>query len=206
MPDEHHCCVLEFATLIPPLYILRHGQTEWNAERRIQGSLDSALTATGRAQADVQRRILKARNLQGFRAVSSPQGRAFQTAAIALAGLFDWIDTDSRVAEIGVGEWEGLARNALLTDSVADESEESALDLYDRAPGGEGFVRLHLRCEAFLQSLTHPTVIVTHGITSRMLRLIALDMDICEIGTLPGGQGVVYYLQNGEMQQLSIGA
>ncbi|WP_300058074.1 histidine phosphatase family protein [uncultured Roseobacter sp.] len=192
--------------MYPPLYILRHGQTEWNAAHRIQGGLDSPLTEVGRAQAQAQRELLARCDLAGFQALSSPQGRAFQTAAIALDGLFGRIDTDARLAEIGVGDWEGLARTELTVDRVVDESEESALDLYNRAPGGEGFVALHARCKAFLDSLQGPSVLVTHGITSRMLRLIALDQDICEIGMLPGGQGVIYHLEHGRMRQLAIGA
>lgn len=194
------------AAMFPPLYILRHGQTEWNAQHRIQGGLDSPLTALGRAQAQTQRELLRDEMLDGFQALCSPQGRAFQTAAIALEGLFNSISTDARLAEIGVGAWEGLPRTELVIDGAVDESEESALDLYNRAPGGEGFVALHARCKAFLEELSGPSVLVTHGITSRMLRLIALDLDICEIGMLPGGQGVIYHLENGTMRQLSIGA
>ncbi|WP_299783510.1 histidine phosphatase family protein [uncultured Roseobacter sp.] len=192
--------------MIPPLYILRHGQTEWNAQHRIQGSLDSPLSELGRAQAAAQGRILQTRDLTDFRALCSPQGRCFQTAAIALEGLFGRIDTDPRLTEIGVGDWEGLRRDELIIDRAIDESEESALDLYERAPGGEGFSALHDRCRSFLGDLSEPAVLVTHGITSRMLRLIVLDKDVSEIGMLPGGQGVIYYLENGQMQQLTIGA
>lgn len=192
--------------MTPPMYILRHGQTIWNAEHRIQGGLDSALTEQGIAQARDQNRILGRLDLRGFQAVCSPQGRAFHTASIALNGLFATIKTDDRLAEISVGEWEGMRRDALVIDGPVDESEESALDLYNRAPGGEGFTGLHARCRTFLRELSKPSVLVTHGITSRMLRLIVLDKDISEIGMLPGGQGVVYHLEDREMKCLSIGA
>ncbi|MBW4708680.1 histidine phosphatase family protein [Roseobacter sp. YSTF-M11] len=192
--------------MTPPVYVLRHGQTEWNAQHRIQGRLDSPLTRLGRAQAQQQREILSARDLRDFQVICSPQGRAFHTASIALEGLARAIHTDRRLSEIAVGEWEGLRRNALGADQPMDESEESALDLYERAPGGEGFAALHARCAEFLADLRRPSVLVTHGITSRMLRLIILGKDISEIGMLPGGQGVVYHLEDGEMNRLSIGA
>ncbi|WP_298911745.1 histidine phosphatase family protein [uncultured Roseobacter sp.] len=192
--------------MIPPVYILRHGQTEWNAQHRIQGRLDSPLTEQGRAQARAQRQILGSCDLTGFQALCSPQGRAFHTASIALDGLVAAINTDQCLSEIAVGDWEGMRRDELIIDRPMDESEESALDLYERAPGGEGFVALHARCRAFLERLSQPSVLVTHGITSRMLRLIILEMDISEIGRLPGGQGVVYHLENKEMKRLSIGA
>ncbi|WP_299504847.1 histidine phosphatase family protein [uncultured Roseobacter sp.] len=191
---------------MPPLYILRHGQTVWNAEHRIQGRLDSPLTAEGKAQARAQNNILRGLDLKGFQAFCSPQGRAFHTASIALEGLVPAVHTDPRLAEIFVGAWEGLRRDELVVDRPVDESEESALDLYERAPGGEGFQGLHARCTAFLADLQGPSVLVTHGITSRMLRLIILGKDIAEIGMLPGGQGVVYHLEDGEMHRLTIGA
>lgn len=190
----------------PPVYILRHGQTTWNAEHRFQGRLDSALTPLGREQAAMQNTLLKGCDLSGFQAYCSPQGRAFHTASIALAGLFGSISTDVRLAEIGLGAWEGRRRDEIATDRIVDESEESTLDLLERAPGGEGFAALHKRCTGFLQALQGPSVLVTHGITSRMLRLVLLDRDISEIGMLPGGQGVVFHIENGEQRKLSIGA
>ena len=182
----------------PDLYILRHGQTEWNAEHRIQGGMDSPLTAKGRQQAAQQQRLLCAEDLHGYRAFVSPQGRAQATADIALAGLDLQRHADPRLAEIGVGDFEGLRRDELVSDRPVDESEESALDLYERAPGGEGFQALHARCLAFLDELQGPSLLVTHGITSRMLRVIALDLDIADIGRVGGGQGVVYHISNGQ--------
>ncbi|MEP2641628.1 histidine phosphatase family protein [Roseobacter sp.] len=192
--------------MFPPVYILRHGQTEWNAQLRIQGRLDSRLTDLGRDQARAQRGILQARDLSGFGALSSPQGRAFHTAAIALEGIAPCIETDTRLMEIGVGAWEGLYRVDLPLTQPQDQSEESALELYRMAPGGEGFAALHRRCHEFLTDLSKPSILVTHGITSRMLRLVLLGRDISEIGDLPGGQGVIYHLEHGKMHQLTIGA
>jgi probable phosphoglycerate mutase len=190
----------------PPLYILRHGQTVWNAERRIQGSLDSDLTQTGISQAEAQRRILERRDLAGFSALSSPQGRALRTADLALSGLVARIETDQRLREIGVGAWEGLRRIEIAPDAPADESEESALELYEKAPRGEGLHALRDRCTSFLSDVQGPSILVTHGITSRMLRLILLGMSTGEIGDLPGGQGVVFFVENGVQIKLSIGA
>ena len=193
-------------TSYPPLYILRHGQTEWNAEHRIQGGLDSPLTELGKVQARAQHEILARRDLSGFAAWTSPQGRAFHTASIALNGVVPTIQTDPRLTEIGVGAWEGLRRDELVIDRAMDESEESALDLYERAPDGEGFQALRVRCKAFLDELQGPAVIVTHGITSRMLRLVVLDRNISEIAGVEGGQGVVFQLVDGLQTKLSIGA
>lgn len=182
----------------PPLYILRHGETEWNAQGRLQGRYDSALTQRGRAQALAQRAILLRRDLTGFTAVSSPQGRAYQTAAIALDGVIDDIHTDERLGEIGLGDWAGQTRSLLMEEAQV----KSGFDLYERAPGGEGFAALRLRAAAFLADLQGPSVVVTHGITSRMLRLIALGLPMAALTELPGGQGVVFHLESGIQTRL----
>ena len=67
----------------PELYILRHGETYWNAENRMQGELNSPLTEKGLRDAARQGQILSARDLSGFAFFTSPQGRAdriWQTA------------------------------------------------------------------------------------------------------------------------------
>ena len=187
----------------PPLYILRHGQTTWNAEHRIQGRLDSPLTDQGRTQAQHQNVILKSQNLAGFSAYCSPQGRAVETAKRALDGLNITPTYDTRLAEIGVGDWEGLRRDDLIVDRPLDESEESALDLYERAPGREGFQALHARCLAFLSDLKGPSILITHGITSRMLRVILQDLSIADIGSIEGGQGIVFHMTDGHSNHLT---
>ena len=168
--------------------------------------MDSPLTELGVAQALAQHEILKKQNLEGVTAFCSPQGRAFQTASIAMRGLLPAIETDSRLREIGVGDWQGHLVSDVPVAGILDESDESVFDLYERAPGGEGFAALKDRCHAFLMHLSGPAIVVTHGITSRMLRLILLGQHISEMGSLPGGQGVVYHLKDGVQFKLTIGA
>ncbi len=185
---------------LPPLYVLRHGETDWNAQNRLQGRFDSPLTGTGRAQAQAQHRILSTRDLTGFSAFTSPQGRAFHTASIALRGMVGAIATDDRLREIGVGDWAGRVRSDLL--ALAPDARDT-FDLYAYAPGGEGFDALHRRCTAFLDDLDGPAVLITHGITSRMLRLIALGLEPDALRDLPGGQGVVFYIENQRQNRLT---
>ncbi len=189
-------------TAWPDIYFLRHGQTEWNAEGRVQGSLESRLNDLGRKQAGAQRDILSTRDLRGFSGWTSPQLRARETAEIALTGLLPRITPDARLAEITLGDWEGQLYAELDIPFAASEADERAIDVFDRAPGGEGFAALHARCLSFLQDLSGPAVLVTHGVTSRMMRAILLDMDICELGSLPGGQGVVFHVTGGDHRRL----
>ena len=185
------------------LYVLRHGQTEWNAAGRWQGRENSPLTALGRKQAARQRVILGDLDLSNARAFSSPQGRAVETAGIAVAPLMGEVSTDVRLREIDVGEWTGRLR-AELHPAGAEASEFDADDiaLYGGAPGGEGLDALRTRCAAFLAGLGGPAVIVAHGITSRMLRVLALGLEEDALAEMPGGQGVVHHLSNGAQRRL----
>lgn len=183
----------------PPLYILRHAETEWNVQGRLQGSFDSALTTRGHEQAQSQRDILSRCDLSKFIAISSPQGRAVETATRVLDGLIAPIQQDSRLREIGLGDWAGQERGPLLaTHKIAD-----GFALYEHAPGGEGFAALHTRCAAFLNSLSGPAVLMTHGITSRMLRLIILGHPIDFLPQMEGGQGVVFQLFDNKQTRLT---
>ena len=186
-----------------PIYVMRHGETTWNAEGRFQGGLNSPLTERGRAQAQQIEETLSALDLTGFDVRVSPQGRAFETAAIALARQVPFLHTDARLREIEVGEWSGKLRAEFITPNLTcEDTPDGPLALYEHAPGGEGYTRLRARCEDFLSSLTAPTLCVTHGITSRMLRTVALGRTSATLGDLPGGQGVVFVVENKEHRQL----
>ncbi len=185
-----------------PLYILRHGETEWNAAGRLQGHYDSPLTARGRAQAAEQRAILSNLDLTGYRAICSPQGRAQQTARLALEGLIAEMHQDDDLREIGLGTWAGRNRAELMARCKAQDG----FDLYELAPEGEGFQRLHARCSRFLERLGGPAVLITHGITSRMLRLILTQNPISALREMPGGQGVVFHVEGGRQKRLKLGA
>lgn len=187
---------------LPPLYVLRHGETEWNRTGRLQGSFDSALTDLGKAQARAQSDLLKSVSLQGFMALSSPQGRALETARIALEGHEIVVHTADDLREIGLGDWAGLARQPLIDAHALQDG----FDIYERAPGGEGFAALHSRCAQFLAGLDSPTILVTHGITSRMIRLIATGRPVCDLRAIGGGQGVVFHVMDGVQKRLRLGA
>ena len=189
-----------------PVYVLRHGQTKWNVQNRLHGHKDSPLTPLGRRQAQQQHAVLERCQLAGFRAYSSPQTRAVVSATIAFGEMFPDIHTDDRLREIGIGEWAGQFRQDVGMDRPFDATCEVGLDRYEQAPGGEGFAALADRCTQFLERLTDPAVIMTHGVTSRMLRLMWLRQDINQIGRIDGGQGVVFQLRDNRQHRLTIGA
>ena len=177
----------------PELYILRHGETEWNATNRMQGRLNSPLTDKGERDAARQGNILRGLDLSGFAFLSSPSGRAFQTAAIACGPLAEAIHTDPRLMEIDVGDWSGRLRD----DLPMPDGPDPLLQQYDMAPNGEGLDALATRAQAFLDDLTGPAVLVTHGITSRALRSILVGPEALGPSSVHGGQGVVYHVKDG---------
>ena len=186
----------------PELYVLRHGETEWNVAGRMQGRLHSPLTAKGIEQAHTQKRILEAVDLAGFEIISSPQTRALHTAIEIFALSAAQIRTDPLLCEVDIGDWQGRMRAELTIEGDAKMTDDGPLAFYEQAKGGEGFDALRRRCEMFLQSLKSPAVLVTHGITSRMLRVVALGLPMDGMVDLPGGQGVVFHISNGAHEVL----
>ena len=87
------------------LYFVRHGQTEWNAIRRMQGQMNSNLNDRGRAQADVNGQFLATRNIEAL--FASPLDRTRQTAEIVNQHLSLPIAFDERIMEWDCGDWSG---------------------------------------------------------------------------------------------------
>lgn len=182
---------------LPELYVIRHGETEWNREGRWQGALDSPLTELGRTQAKEVGALLREIGVAPatHQYFVSPQGRARATARILLDGEAE-ARVDERLSEIGVGDWAGLRRSEIIAAAGLPDGA-SFLDLYRAAPRGEPFEALLARVTAFLRDLDGPTVVVTHGITSRFLRSAALGWGLDRLEELPGGQGVVHRVRDG---------
>jgi broad specificity phosphatase PhoE len=182
----------------PDLYVLRHGETEWNHQRRWQGALDSPLTPRGLEQAAAQAHIL-ARLLPGgaLPAWCSPQLRARRTAEIALSLTGGVAEPDARLGEVSVGQAAGLLQRDIAArwPEFAPDAEHP-FGWYFRVPDSESHEALRHRCQQFLDSLNGPVIVITHGITGRMIRALWLGLDMHGMHSLPGGQGCVFQLQN----------
>ena len=190
----------------PEIFVLRHGQTEWNVAGRFQGRMDSPLTEVGRGHALAQAGILATRagGMAGLSAYCSPQLRALHTAKIALEPL-DMLPTeDARLCEISFGAWEGLNFDQ-IAKAWPDHVSHADMDGFEwqfQSPGGEDYQQMRARVTDFLQQLSGPSIIVTHGITSRILRGVWLGHQGNEIAGMPGGQGCVYHLRDGKQTKL----
>ena len=150
------------------LYLLRHGQTEFNVKKLVQGRCDSPLTVLGRQQARAAAAWLKAHGVVPDKVVSSPLGRAMDTArlvACELLGPDAAVEPCEGIIERSYGTFEEGPHDALPTD-VWDPGE-------DLIPfGGEGSQTLLERMVATLTNLmsandTETLLAVSHGSASR---------------------------------------
>jgi len=180
--------------LHPKVWFLRHGETFWNAEGRIQGRLESPLTARGEAQARAQARLMEPILAQKPDCFVSPLGRAQQTARIVLGD--HPYRTESRLVEAHAGAWQGLLRADVRRDTPGLEGA-SSLELFLAAPGGEGYEALHARVADFLDCLSAPAIVIAHGLLGQVLRGLSCGLARAEMSALPNAQGCVYVLEQG---------
>jgi broad specificity phosphatase PhoE len=195
---------------MPTVYYIRHGETSWNAEGRLQGAQDIALNGRGRQQATHAGRILAgliARDGHDKAAlpfVSSPLGRARSTMELMRRVLelpVDDYSLDNRLREIGYGVWEG----STLTEMQVADPELYARRLtakWTLAPeGGETYASVQLRMRNWYDSLLVDTVAVAHGGTVRAL-MVALGLETPESAAdLPIEQGAVYVFRDGGLKK-----
>jgi len=154
--------------------LIRHGPTDWNAQKRVQGTIDTPLSAEGEA---MMAQLLPPEGFDATRPFSSPKLRARQTAA--LLGLENPA-LDARLAEQNWGSWEGLTRAEMLARDGEDGFLRAGLGLAFRPPGGESTGELHARVQSFLTDAAKGTdaVAVTHMGVLRAAYVLATDWDM----------------------------
>ena len=137
------------------LYIVRHGESVWNVERRLTGWSDVALTQRGLAQASALRPLLERRTFT--RVWASPLQRAYQTGVLAWGTPHE---VDDRLREFHFGDHEGVPVTALTPDVIARFRQFDSFS----APGGESGAGFHARVDAFFDTLAPGAHLVfTHG-------------------------------------------
>lgn len=188
------------------ILLVRHGQTEFNLEGRFQGALDSALTPLGLAQGRAYGRLLAAIAPGARRIVSSPQGRAQQTAAlIAEAGGFDLpIVTDARLREVTVGDWDGRLHAEVDSEFPGFRDGARRHDWYFRAPGSESYEAMAGRLGDWLEEAKGydgTTIAVSHGVAGRLLRGLYGGLARHELLSLDVPQDAVFRFTGGVVQR-----
>lgn len=189
------------------IYLVRHGQTEFNAERRVQGALDSALTPLGVAQGQRLGRLLAGLTPAPLRIVASPQGRAQHTARLIrdAAGLSVEIERDDRLREVSLGDWDGMTRDDIAQIDPDFDAGARRLDWFFNGPGGETFEAVEARLGAWLEVARiweEPVIVVSHGVAGRILR--GLYLGLLRTATLSQDvpQDAVFRLSGGGIERI----
>jgi probable phosphoglycerate mutase len=147
-------------------WLVRHGESTWNSERRFQGTLDAPLSARGRAQASALAAGLGDTRFDAL--YTSPQGRARETAAACGARLGLEAVLLDELREISLGDWEGLTLEAVQAREGDYYRRWLEAPVDHPAPGGEPMPGLATRVRAALDRLcaVHPegrVLVVAHG-------------------------------------------
>ncbi len=188
----------------PTVFYIRHGETDWNVEGRLQGHQDVPLNARGLTQGTRCGEILRdlfareGRDPALFNFVSSPLGRARQTMELVRATLglapHDY-RIDSRLIEISFGQWEGFT----IAELRSRDAERVALREHDKwrfvPPGGESYERMASRMRGWYADLAADTVVAAHGGTARGLIATLGIAKPAAAPLLDIAQGVVYVFE-----------
>lgn len=171
------------------IYILRHGETDWNKKKLLQGQTDTDLNEYGRELARETAKGLK--DIEFDYVFSSPLKRAYETAKLALGERNIDIITDERLKEVSFGDFEGMP-----ADKRPEEFDKffSAPGEYKAVNGAESYEKLCARTKAFLDEVIIPleekekdcTVLISgHGAMNKSLMLNIMGREIKDIWAPP---------------------
>ncbi len=194
----------------PSLYYIRHGETEWNVQGRLQGRRDVPLNARGRAQARHCGQILRDlfardnRDPATLDYVTSPLGRACETMALLRPELglpADGYRIEPQLAEIAFGDWEGFTIAQLHVRDPQGIAQREYDKWHFLPPGGESYEMVAGRVADWYASLTRDAVVTAHGGTARGLMA---HLGIAKPAAAPLVdimQGEVYLFQGGNLSR-----
>lgn len=186
----------------PTIYFVRHGETAWNAEGRLQGQRDTQLNDRGRRQAD-EVGVFLPRLVPDFADldyVASPLQRTRETMERlrVAAGLpAEGFRRDDRLREISFGIWEGMTWKEIRSRDNANAAIRDK-DRFGYAPrNGESYAMVVERLRPFLADIAQDTLVVSHGGVARALLTMLTDLSPAEAPSVPIWQGRVLVLREG---------
>jgi len=187
----------------PEIWFVRHGETDWNKARRIQGQTDIELNETGHAQARAIAQALRGLHdsIDHLHVHVSPLKRPRQTLAHILEAFSPRsreARIDERLIELNFGEAEGKTWPELNVLGIDPENDPEGYHAW-RPEGGESYADATVRVKEWLDSLRGPTLAVAHGGISRIVRGLVLDLPVREVPLLPNPQWKFYRLKDGEI-------
>jgi len=194
------------------IFLVRHGETEFNLVRRYQGWLDSPLTEREVAQARaIGRRLAEMPQTAAVGAaavgiVASPTGRAQRTAELIRAELgAAAVDFDERLREISIGSWDGLDRAEIAARMPGIFDGDGRWEWYFQTPDGETYDGFAGRIADWLAAIADRTaIVVTHGIVTRVLRGLYAGLPRAVALRLPVPQDRFYRLADGRIDEIAL--
>lgn len=188
------------------IFLVRHGETDWNLAGRLQGTHDVPLNDLGREQAAETARVverLSGGTTASLAYVASPMSRASQTMAIMRGKLGlppDEFRRDARLREIAFGRWEGSTWPELRRRDPVSMARRKADPWHFVPPKGESYAMLSERVMAAIGEITEDSVVVAHGGVIRAMLHVLAGMPPEEAVGLPVRQGAVYLVENGAFE------
>lgn len=173
------------------LYIIRHGQTEWNVERRLQGWKNSELTESGRRNAE--RLAEKLKDVDFDKIYTSTQKRAIDTGNIIKGDRDIELITLENLKERGFGSWEGMKIEEIdrLHGKMYKTYKETP-HLYDPIDG-ESFEEIYARVNKALDEIISKKgeniLVVSHGITIKIMISIIKEIPLERLNEIPTYEG-----------------
>jgi broad specificity phosphatase PhoE len=191
----------------PPIYIARHGQTDWNAVARVQGQAEADLNENGRRQAAQNGRTLArlVPDPSSFRFIASPMRRTRETMEIIRETMGlprDGYELEPRIVEVHFGDWQGFTF-AELEAAEPGSTATRDLDKWNFVPPGEAaesYAVLAERIRPWFAELEGPAVIVTHGGVIRALSHILNGMSGKEASMMDVAQDRVFEVRGGRIE------
>ncbi|GAB4516140.1 MAG: histidine phosphatase family protein [Roseibium sp.] len=189
------------------LVFVRHGQTDWNFEGRMQGQKDIPLNPTGEAQASGNGARLKdyfdkeGIDPAALDFVASPLGRTRATMELLRGAMGldpQEYSLEDQLKEITFGAWEGFTLEE-LADREQDRILQRRVDKWGFvSPGGESYEMLAERIGVWLKTVDRPAVVVSHGGVFRVLRGLLEGRDRVSVPKLDVPQDKVFVWRNGQ--------
>jgi broad specificity phosphatase PhoE len=189
------------------IWLVRHGQTAFNAEGRIQGAKDSALTTLGEEQGRRLGQLLGRIAPKDARLIASPLGRTQHTARLIRehGGFASPIETDPRLAEISLGDWDGMLKDDIREIAPAYDAGPSRWSWFFNSPGGEGYDALAARLGSWLADAAcanHPIIAISHGVSGRILRGLFAQLPRDQTLKLDIPQDACFHLRDGRIDRV----
>lgn len=190
-------------TRTPPIYFIRHGETDWNREGRLQGQRDIPLNAVGRKQAAEVAFHLRDQigdKVKSIPWLVSPMHRVRETCTIVRHTLglpADAVTLEDRLIELSFGRWEGLTwKEVRKTDpSGAEVRKNNKWTCVP--PGGESYGMLHERVRPVIDEIKAETVVVAHGGVARAFLVELCGLDLIEATVTDIWQGRLLVFEEG---------